>query len=108
MEDCIFCKISKGEIPTDFVYQDEDFVAFRDIKPAAPVHILIVPKKHIGDFITSAEIVHSIILKIAKKLIKKFNLDKSGYRLVINGGGAAFISHFHLHLLGRVTINREL
>jgi len=107
MSDCIFCKIIKGEIPTEFLYQDEEVVAFRDIKPSAPVHILIVPKKHIEDFIISKEFIYNKMLKVAKKLIKKYNLDKIGYRLVVNGGGAALVPHLHIHLLGRITIDRE-
>ena len=107
MSDCIFCKIIKGEIPTEFLYQDKNIVAFRDINPKAPVNILIVPKKHIEDFITSEEFICNKMLKVAKKLIKKYNLAKIGYRLVVNGGGAALVTHLHMHLLGQITTDRR-
>jgi len=103
--DCIFCKIIGGEIPSEFVYQDEELVAFRDISPLAPVHILIVPKKHIGALtdLTEADIpLMGQMVKVANQLAKSEGVAESGYRLAINCGkhGRQFVPHLHMHLLG--------
>ena len=103
--DCIFCQIVAGEIPSDIVYQDEEVLAFRDIKPQAPVHILVIPKKHIPSLDQLKEdelplIAHMIA--IANKLAKKEGVAQKGYRLAINCGqeGGQLVPHLHLHLLG--------
>ena len=104
MTDCIFCKIATGEIKTEFVYEDDDMVAFNDIDPKAPVHILIIPRKHIAtldDLSTDeTELIGKMILA-AVNIAKAQKLEK-GYRLVLNcneqGGQAVF--HIHLHLFG--------
>ena len=103
--DCIFCKIVKGEISSEIIYSDKDFIAFKDIRPKAPVHILIIPKKHIvsinhledGD----KELMGELFL-IVKKIAKEVNLKDKGYKLVFNvgRGGGQVIDHLHLHLLG--------
>lgn len=105
MADCIFCKIIKGEIPTEFVYQDEDFVAFRDIKPAAPVHILIIPKKHLSSLNETEEGDKELLgkaLHIAKEIAKKEGIAETGYKIIINCGEQAgqIVYHLHVHLLG--------
>jgi histidine triad (HIT) family protein len=105
MEDCVFCKIIKGEIPTEFVYQDEDFVAFRDIKPAAPVHILIIPKKHLSSLNETEEGDEELLgkaLLVAKEIAKKEGIAETGYRIGINCGEQAgqVVFHLHIHLLG--------
>lgn len=99
--DCIFCKIRNGEIPKEFTYKDEDVMVFPDIHPLAPIHLLIVSKKHISDFsqLEDKELLGKIA-EIVKKMIKKSGLEDKGYRLVINGGGAQIIDHLHFHLLG--------
>lgn len=103
MTDCIFCKIIKKEIPTDFLYEDNKVVAFKDIRPSAPVHYLVVPKEHIQS-IAHLEGNHRDILSgliyTAKDLASKLNLK--GYKLVFNVGreGGQLIDHLHLHLLG--------
>lgn len=96
---CIFCKIVKEEIPTKFIYKDKDFAVFYDIKPKAPLHLLIIPKKHIEKLENEKLLGKMIIL--TTKLAKKFKVDK-GYRLQFNIGKKAGqeISHLHLHLLG--------
>ena len=102
---CIFCKIIKGEIPSHKVYEDTEVIAFKDIQPKAPVHLLIIPKKHIPTLLdlteNEAEIVGKIVL-VANKLAKENSIDESGYRLVFNcnrdAGQAVF--HIHLHLFG--------
>jgi len=102
---CIFCQIVAGEVPSDIVYQDEDFLAFRDISPQAPTHVLIIPKTHITslDQLTEEqqELAGRLII-IAKKLAEKEGIAKRGYRLVINCGpeGGQLVPHLHLHLIG--------
>jgi len=103
MSDCLFCKMVAGEIKPDIVYQDEAVLAFRDINPQAPVHILIIPKKHVetlNDLDDSVLAGH--LLKTAVSLAKQEGLAEDGYRTVFNcnkdGGQEVF--HLHMHLLG--------
>ncbi len=105
MSDCIFCKIIKGEIPSTNVYQDEHVTAFRDINPAAPTHILIVPNKHIESvnfIIPDDEALIGKLFAVAKQLAEKEGVSESGYRLVVNTGAEAgqTVFHLHMHLLG--------
>jgi histidine triad (HIT) family protein len=103
--ECIFCKIVAGEIPSDFIYEDEEFIAFRDIQPQAPVHVLIVPREHIASLNKLSEkntlLIGRLIL-LAKHLAEKENIAENGYRLVINCGseGGQIVPHLHLHLIG--------
>lgn len=104
MENCIFCKIANGEIPTNFVYEDERLVAFRDIAPAAPVHILIVPKEHVesvNDLEENGESLAGEMVLAARAIAKDLGIMDKGYRLVINTGedGGQAVGHLHLHLL---------
>ena len=104
-KDCIFCKIVNGEIPTEFLYQDNKLVVFRDINPHAPVHILIVPKKHIRSINDLAENDREIIshmIMVGKDIAKKESVNSSGYKLLFNveRGGGQVIFHLHLHLIG--------
>ena len=102
---CLFCKIVDGEIPAKIVYNDEQIMAFADIAPRAPTHLLIIPKKHIATINDAqendADLLGNLILT-AKKLAKEHGLDESGYRLVfnINSQGGQEVYHIHLHLLG--------
>ena len=103
--DCVFCQIIAGKIPTEFLYQDARVVVFRDINPAAPTHLLIVPKKHILSLAHLAETEIAIIghmVKIANRLARDGGIAESGYRLVINSGreGGQVVPHLHMHLLG--------
>jgi len=104
-ESCTFCKIIKGDKSADFVYQDESLVVFKDIRPHAPVHLLVVPREHIRSVNDLKEkdkdIIFQMIVK-AKEMAKKHSIDESGYRLVFNveRGGGQVIFHLHLHLLG--------
>lgn len=105
MADCIFCKIVKGEIPSTSVYRDEQAYAFRDIQPAAPTHILIVPQRHIDSVnALSAEDEGTIghLFTVAKQIAAQEGLSERGYRLVINTNAEAgqTVFHIHLHLLG--------
>jgi len=103
--DCIFCKIVAGEIPSDTVYQDEEVIAFRDINPVAPTHLLIIPKKHIPSLAHLPDAETPLIghmAKIANQLAKREGVSESGYRLVISCGeqGGQLVPHLHMHLLG--------
>lgn len=105
MADSLFTKIIKREIPANIEYEDDDVIAFQDISPQAPVHILIVPKKHISTINDAgeadAELLGKIILT-AKKLAKEKGIDEKGYRLVINCNEEAgqTVFHIHCHLIG--------
>jgi len=104
-EKCTFCKIVKGEQSADFLYQDESLVVFKDIRPHAPVHLLIVPREHIRSLNDLRErdkdIVSEMIVR-AKEMARELSIDQSGYRLLFNveRGGGQVIFHLHLHLLG--------
>ena len=105
MSDCVFCKIIKGEIPTEFLYQDEEIVVFRDINPKAPVHILIVPKKHIEKLQEVSDNEKGLLgqmLLVAQKIAEREKIAKSGYKVVVNCGEGAgqIVPHLHIHLLG--------
>jgi histidine triad (HIT) family protein len=104
MEDnCIFCKIIKGEIPSTKVYEDENTLAFKDIEPIAPVHILVVPKKHINSLMELEDVeTTSAILKSIKAVAKQEKLDEKGFRVITNIGEDAgqAVKHLHFHILG--------
>ena len=102
---CIFCQIVDGKLPSDILYQDEEVLAFRDINPRAPVHLLIIPKKHFTSLnqLTEKEMpLMGRMVSVASKLAKSEGISESGYRLVINCGkeGGQLVPHLHLHLLG--------
>lgn len=105
MKDCIFCKIVDKELPADILYEDNNVIVFKDIKPKAPLHILIVPKKHIPSInhleLEDRELVGEMFLS-AKKMAKKQGVAETGYRLVFDTGKDAgqTVDHLHLHLLG--------
>ncbi len=102
---CLFCKIVNREIPTEFLYEDENYVVFKDINPAAPVHLLLIPKKHIrsmNDITADDEKLISGLFLIAKDMAKVQGVNESGYKLLFNveKGGGQEIFHVHLHLIG--------
>lgn len=104
-QDCIFCKIARHEISSQIVLEDEDVVAFKDLKPVAPVHILIIPKEHISGVMAITEENGGILEKIllaGKKLASENGIDKTGFRMVVNHGREAgqSVFHLHFHLLG--------
>ncbi|WP_413853839.1 histidine triad nucleotide-binding protein [Candidatus Ruminimicrobium bovinum] len=104
MENCIFCKIASGEIPANKVFEDDKVIAFNDLNPQAPVHILIIPKKHIASLADITEQDTELlghIQQVASMLAKKMNLV-DGYRLVNNCGidGGQTVLHLHYHLMG--------
>ncbi|MBO4880418.1 MAG: histidine triad nucleotide-binding protein [Firmicutes bacterium] len=105
MSDCLFCKIVDGEIPSNKVYEDDEILAFNDVAPQAPVHFLIVPKKHMESLDDTtdedAALLAHIMLKI-KDIAKELGLE-NGYRVVINTGedGMQSVKHLHVHVLGK-------
>lgn len=107
--DCVFCKIASRKIPTDLVYEDEEVIAFKDINSQAPVHLLIVPKKHIKSIMEIGDEDKNLvnkIFKVAQKLAQDNGLSSKGFRLVINTGddGGQSVKHLHVHLLGGRTM----
>ena len=103
--DCIFCQIVAGKIPSELLYQDEEVIAFRDINPQAPTHLLIIPRKHILSLAQISETDLSLIgqmVTVANRLAKEAGILEAGYRLVINcgEGGGQLVPHLHMHLLG--------
>lgn len=102
---CTFCMIISGEIPSDKLYEDDTVTAFKDINPAAPTHLLIVPKDHIpsiNELNPEDEKTIGHLFTVARKLANEFNVAESGYRLIINSGpdSGQIVYHLHLHLLG--------
>jgi histidine triad (HIT) family protein len=105
MDECIFCKIVRGEIPGTVVYKDEQVTAFRDIRPVAPTHILVVPNKHIistNDVTEQDEQLLGHMLTVVKPIAEKEGIAEHGYRLIINTGPDAnqVVFHLHLHIIG--------
>ncbi len=107
MHDCVFCKIIAGEIPAKMVYQDDDLVAFNDLHPVAPTHILIVPRCHAGDILELAAAaegskIMAAILKAVPRIAEKAGVAAGGFRLINNCGkdGGQTINHVHFHLIG--------
>ena len=99
--DCIFCKIANKEIPTAIVYEDEEILVFRSIKPEAPLHLIIIPKKHIewqNDFQEDDLKLFSKLIKVAKEIAKENKVDHA-CKLMFNIGKTGHIKHIHLHLL---------
>jgi len=101
---CIFCKIIKKEVPAEIVFEDEDVIAFKDIKPIASVHIVIIPKKHIAsvvDLKKEDEALMGKLIMTAKKIANDLKVSEKGYKLLIRvgRGGGQEVDHIHLHLL---------
>jgi len=104
-KECIFCNIVNRKLPSEFLFEDDNAVVFKDIHPQAPVHLLIVTKKHIrsiNDLGEDDKSIVSEIINIAKMMAVKLGISKSGYKLVFNveKGGGQVIFHLHLHLMG--------
>ena len=100
----IFCKIIKGEIPSEKVYEDEEILAFKDIHPAAPIHILVIPKKHIATLMNVTPEDSNIMAKILEsiqKIVKQLGIEENGFRLIANCGpdSGQEVMHIHFHLL---------
>ena len=103
--DCLFCKIINGDIPADIVYRDDHVIAFRDISPQAPTHILIIPKKHIStinEMEPTDQLLAGHLVLTAQKLAIEHGIAESGFRLVMNCNqeGGQTVYHIHMHLMG--------
>jgi len=106
VSECIFCKIARKELPADIVYEDEIALAFRDINPQAPVHILVIPREHIPSLTDADPVKHVALLGhlllVAKRVADLEGITETGYRIVINSGKDAgqAVYHLHIHVLG--------
>lgn len=113
MSDCIFCKIIAGEIPSTTIFENDKVKVFKDINPAAPVHLLIVPKMHIADINAldedNADVIADCMLAV-KKAAKMSGIDQRGYRLISNTGkdGGQSVDHLHFHLIGGVAMGERI
>lgn len=103
MDNCLFCKIARRQLPVKILFESDSIIAFPDINPSADRHILIVPKEHIGG-IQDIKAEHGALLaevyQVVKNKVKEFNLENDSYRVVVNGGKAQHVPHLHFHLLG--------
>lgn len=113
MEDCIFCKIIKREIPSDIVYEDDEIIAFKDIQPAAPIHILVIPKKHIASLVEldkEDEILIGKIYTVINKIAEGQGVKEKGYRVIVNCGkdGGQEVGHLHFHLLAGKKLGEKI
>ena len=113
MENCLFCKIAAGVIPSNKVYEDEDVLAFRDIAPQAPVHVLVIPKKHVSGWYDAKDEDDALLSKLmrtAAAVAKMEGVVDSGFRVVSNCGADAqqTVKHLHLHVLGGKAMAGEM
>lgn len=113
MEDCLFCKIIRGEIPSTKVYEDEEILAFKDINPAAPIHILVIPKKHIKSLVElekEDEILVGKIYTVINKIAESQGVKEKGYRVIVNCGedGGQEVGHLHFHLLAGKRLGEKI
>lgn len=113
MDDCLFCKIIKGEIPSDKVYEDEEILAFKDINPVAPVHILVIPKKHIDSIAKIEKKDEALIGKIytvINKIAEQQGVKENGFRVVTNCGkdGGQEVMHLHFHLIAGTKLGQKI
>lgn len=113
MEDCIFCKIIKGEIPTNKVYEDEEILAFYDINPAAPIHILVIPKKHIdciAHLSKEDEVLIGKIYGVINKIAEEKGFKEDGFRVIVNSGedGGQEVMHLHFHILAGKRLGEKI
>ena len=105
MADCIFCKIANKEIPSTVVYEDEQVVAFKDLEPQAPVHVLVIPKKHVASIAElkaeDKELAAHILVDVIPQIAREQKIDQSGFRVVANTGdeGGQTVKHLHFHVL---------
>ena len=105
MDDCLFCKIAAGEIPFGKVYEDDDVLAFRDISPMAPVHVLVIPKQHVASVLEAGNLPAGMcekLMRVCGEVAKREGIADSGFRIVSNCGedGCQSVKHWHIHVLG--------
>jgi len=113
MTDCVFCKIARKEIPADIVFEDDDVVAFKDQAPIAPVHILVIPKKHIASIANVSEedtLLMGKLVVTAKKIAEDLKISGAGYKLLFRVGehGGQEVEHIHLHLIGGARLSENI
>ena len=113
MDNCLFCKIIKGEIPSEKVYEDEEILAFKDINPAAPVHILVIPKKHIDSIAQMEkedEALVGRIYTVINKIAEEQGVKDDGFRVIVNCGkdGGQEVMHLHFHLLAGTKLGEKI
>ena len=109
-QDCIFCRVASGEIPAQTVYTDDQCIAFRDINPQAPVHVLVIPREHVAsldDVGLKDEVMLGHLMRVVSRVANDQGLAESGYRTVINTGAGAgqSVFHLHVHVLGGRPLN---
>ena len=111
-QECIFCAIARGDIPSDRVYSDDHVVAFRDINPQAPAHLLVAPRRHVSsvDLLRDDEALLGRVMSVAVRVAQAEDLAESGYRLATNHGrdGAQTVPHLHVHVLGGRALSGRL
>lgn len=113
MKDCLFCKIVKGEVPSNKVYEDDEILAFYDIDPAAPIHILVIPKKHITSLAhleKEDEMLIGKIYGVINKIAEEKNFKEKGYRVIVNCGedGGQEVMHLHFHILAGTKLGEKI
>ena len=110
MNDCLFCKIIAGEIPSGKVYENDKVYAFRDINPQAPVHVLIVPKKHCDNILQCDAQTAAALTEAVRAIAAQEGVAESGFRVVSNCGrdGAQSVNHLHIHLLGGAALTEKM
>lgn len=106
MDDCVFCKIVKGKIPAKVERETSNLLVFEDLNPKAPIHLLIIPKKHVENIREDSGVIWGAIGKLAVKIANDKKV--AGFRLVHNAGDAAAVAHMHVHFLGKVALDREV
>jgi len=111
--DCIFCQIAQGKIPSETAYEDDELIAFKDINPLAPVHLVVIPKIHLrslNDVTPENEQLIGHLFGVIRRLAEEFGVAESGYRVVTNTGtdGGQVVGHLHFHLLGGQALNARI
>ncbi|WP_088228755.1 histidine triad nucleotide-binding protein [Desulfosporosinus sp. FKB] len=112
-DDCIFCKIAQRKIPSDIIYEDDQVVAFKDIQPLAPVHLLVIPKNHlssVNEVTSEYEGLIGHLFGVIRRLAQEFGVAETGYRVVTNTGadGGQVVGHIHFHLLGGQALEAKI
>lgn len=102
MENCLFCRIAAGEIPSNKVYEDDKVLAFRDIDPQAPTHVLLIPKQHFANILEADGETIAYMNEVIKKIVVDLGIAETGFRVVVNTGedGQQTVKHLHMHILG--------
>lgn len=101
MDNCIFCNIRDKKLPAKLLYEDDDVMAFPDVNPVKPVHVLVVPKQHVAELISVQDpALLQKLLTVVQNMIKREGLTDKGYRVTMNGGGAQLVNHLHIHVTG--------